>query len=60
MTQNKIFRFLSRRDLIDVYALEQKAGIPYQTLKKAMKGGRDIPAKHLSNLARVLKPYGLK
>lgn len=60
MTHDKIVKFIRRRDLIDVYTLEQKAGIPYQTLQKALTGGRDIPAKHIPNLVKLLRPYGLK
>ncbi|TDB59520.1 ParA family protein [Arundinibacter roseus] len=59
ITQEKIVDFIRSRPGLKIPPLEKEAGIPPQTLSKALLANASkIPAKHLPAIEKVLRQYG--
>ena len=54
----QIKAFLKSHELISVRGLENKTGIPNDTIKKFLLGDRPLPAKHIPAIETVLLEYG--
>lgn len=53
-----IIDWLRDHPLLSLNAIEKQLDLPQGTLSKALKGSRDLPVKHQSPLAELLKSYG--
>ncbi|HEV7347402.1 AAA family ATPase [Telluribacter sp.] len=59
ITQEKIVEFIRSRPGLKIPPLEKEAGIPPQTLSKALlSNATNIPAKHFAAIEKVLRQYG--
>lgn len=58
LTQELLLRFLRRRNAISIATLEREAGLPKDTVAKALKGERNLSEKHLKLLLPVITSYG--
>lgn len=58
LTQELLLRFLRRRNAISIATLEREAGLPKDTVAKALKGERNLSEKHLKLLLPVVTSYG--
>jgi chromosome partitioning protein len=58
LTQELLLRFLRRRNAISIATLEREAGVPKDTVAKALKGERNLSEKHLKLLLPVVTSYG--
>ncbi|HZJ19891.1 MAG TPA: hypothetical protein VFD35_06005 [Pricia sp.] len=58
--QHGLRAWLIAHDLISVSALEDKAGIPRDTLRHFKKDRMAVPQKHIENLEKVLFDYGYR
>jgi chromosome partitioning protein len=58
LTQELLLRFLRRRNAISIATLEREAGLPKDTVAKALKGERNLSDKHLKLLLPVVTSYG--
>lgn len=58
LTQELLLRFLRRRNAISIATLEREAGLPKDTVAKALKGERNLGEKHLKLLLPVITSYG--
>jgi chromosome partitioning protein len=58
LTQELLLRFLRRRNAISIATLEREAGVPKDTVAKALKGERNLSDKHLKLLLPVVTSYG--
>ncbi len=58
LTQELLLRFLRRRNAISIATLEREAGLPKDTVAKALKGERNLSDKHLKLLFPVVTSYG--
>lgn len=56
----KIIDFLKTRPALNLTELERLCGMPKRTLLLAVKGGRNIPKKHLWVLCKILSDYSLE
>ena len=58
LIQELLLRFLRRRNAISIATLEREAGLPKDTVAKALKGERNLSEKHLKLLLPVVTSYG--
>ena len=58
LTQELLLRFLRRRNAISIATLEREAGLPKDTVAKALKDERNLSEKHLKLLLPVVTSYG--
>lgn len=57
---DKIILFLQTHTLIPIKSLEEVSGVPFDCVRKAMEGKRNIPDRHIKNIENQLKKYGYK
>ncbi|PWK20044.1 chromosome partitioning protein [Arcicella aurantiaca] len=58
MTQELALKFIRHNPALLVSSLEKEAGIPRQTITRALNENRAIPEKHLELLFSILTKYG--
>lgn len=52
--------WLQEHNLLPINALENKAGIPKDTLWQFVKERRGFPDKHYEKIVEILTPYGFE
>ncbi|AZQ64905.1 ParA family protein [Flammeovirga pectinis] len=60
MNQEKILKFIKKNDMLKISALERQAGLPSNSLHKALNGNYSFKQEYVERLADVLSKFGLE